>query len=56
MEREIGEKEAILNKLMGTVKSYGAMKADFEKLLDEIGTGQGEAKLRERARACEKGG
>ena len=38
VEREIGEKEAILTKLMGTVKSYSSMKADFEKLLDEIGT------------------
>jgi kinesin family protein 4/21/27 len=38
VENEISEKENILTKLMGTVKGYSTMKADFEKLLDEIGT------------------
>ena len=32
------------------------MKADFEKLLDEIGTLDKERQNLERARACEKGG
>ena len=38
MEHAIHEKEVILSQLMDTVKGYGAMKADFEKLLGEIGS------------------
>ena len=38
MDQQIKEKEVILNKLMSSVKGYGAMKADFEKLLGEIGS------------------
>ena len=37
MDTTIVEKEDILHKLMETVKGYGHMKADFERLLDEIG-------------------
>jgi hypothetical protein len=38
MDEEIGEKEGILKKLMDTVKGYSGLKADFERLLDEIGS------------------
>lgn len=48
VENEISEKESILTKLMGTVKGYSAMKADFEKLLDEIGNLESERQNLER--------
>jgi chromosome segregation ATPase len=38
VERVISEKEGILTKLLDTVRSYAAMKSDFERLLDSIGT------------------
>ncbi len=36
IDKEIEEKEAILNKLLDTVKGYAVMKSDFEKLLGAI--------------------
>lgn len=38
VDEEIEEKEEILGKLMDTVKGYSALKADYEKLMDEIST------------------
>ena len=44
VDKEIEEKEAILRTLLETVKDYSAMRADYERLLNAIGSLESERK------------